>query len=202
MGRASKNMKIYLVRHGETGWNKEGRLQGRKDISLNQHGIAQMEDIGKWFCDTNVPFDEIIISPLRRAVESAAIIAEIVGFKKEAIVQESLMLERSFGDAEGLLWQERLESGLTDEELGMETVDEVCNRARDCITKIMDHYKGKNILIVAHGAILKAMLVALTNGDIPYESDKVKLAQGMITIVDYKCGSVQVEEKKINQTVK
>lgn len=112
------------------------------------------------------------------------------------------MLERSFGDAEGLLWQERLESGLTDEELGMETVDEVCNRARDCITKIMDHYKGKNILIVAHGAILKAMLVALTNGDISYESDKVKLAQGMITIVDYKCGSVQVEEKKINQTVK
>ena len=39
-------------------------------------------------------------------------------------------------------------SGLTDEELGMETVDEVCNRARDCITKIMDPYKGKNILIV------------------------------------------------------
>lgn len=49
---------------------------------------------------------------------------------------------------------------------------------------------------------MKAMLVALTNGDISYESDKVKLAQGMITIVDYKCGSVQVEEKKINQTVK
>lgn len=79
-------MKIYLVRHGETEWNKEGRLQGRKDVSLTQHGIAQMEDIGKWFCDTKVPFDEIIISPLRRAVESAAIIAEIIGFKKEAIV--------------------------------------------------------------------------------------------------------------------
>lgn len=191
-------MKIYLVRHGETEWNKEGRLQGRKDVPLNQHGIEQMEEIGKWVLHNEVEADIIISSPLNRAIASAKIIAKRSSYDISKIVLEPLLVERSFGDAEGLLWQERLESGLTDEALGMEMVDEVCNRARDCITKILDHYKGKNILIVAHGAIIKAVLVALTNGDISYESEKVKLAQGMITIVDCECEPIQIEEKKIN----
>ncbi len=190
-------MKIYFVRHGETDWNKEGRLQGRKDIPLNEYGIEQMEKLGDWFFRDKVEVDVIISSPLNRARKSAEIIAQKSGYDICKIVLEPLLVERSFGKAEGLLWQERLASELTDEELEMESVSKLCDRAKECIAKIIDEYEGDNILLVAHGAIIKAVLVALTKGDISYESNKVKLAQGMVTIVNYENGSVQIKEEKI-----
>ena len=68
-------MRIYLMRHGETDWNREGRLQGRMDIAMNATGIRQMQEAGAGLRDRGISFDKILASPLRRAVESAEIIA-------------------------------------------------------------------------------------------------------------------------------
>ena len=97
-------MKIYLIRHGETDWNREGRLQGRTDIPLNQHGITQMERIGDYMADGGYRIDKIITSPLQRAGMSAEIIAFRIGYEKSRIIVEPLFTERSFGDAEGTIW--------------------------------------------------------------------------------------------------
>ena len=65
-------MKIYLIRHGETDWNLEQRLQGAMDIPLNENGIELARETARGLRD--VPFDVIYTSPLRRARQTAEII--------------------------------------------------------------------------------------------------------------------------------
>ena len=68
-------MKIYLVRHGETDWNKERKIQGQVDIPLNAFGIHLAEETAKGLRD--IPFDICFSSPLGRAKDTARIILEI-----------------------------------------------------------------------------------------------------------------------------
>lgn len=64
-------MKFYLLRHGQTDWNREGRLQGCKDIPLNDYGRVQMLAIAEQLQKLNFQVDIIISSPLDRAKESS-----------------------------------------------------------------------------------------------------------------------------------
>lgn len=63
---------IYIVRHGQTDWNLEGRYQGRTDIDLNETGIKQAEKIRQEL--KSVKFDKVFSSPLKRAYKTAQII--------------------------------------------------------------------------------------------------------------------------------
>lgn len=67
-------MEICLVRHGETDWNKVGKIQGHTDIELNENGIRQAYACAEYL--NNAPFELIITSPLKRAKQTAEIIAE------------------------------------------------------------------------------------------------------------------------------
>jgi len=78
-------MKIYLLRHGETDWYKEGRLQGHTDIPLNQNGIMQINLAGDYLVLINEIIDVVISSPLMRAVKSAEIISMKVGYQPECV---------------------------------------------------------------------------------------------------------------------
>ena len=178
-------MKIYLIRHGETDWNREGRLQGRTDIPLNQHGITQMERIGDYMADGGYRIDKIITSPLQRAGMSAEIIAFRIGYEKSRIIVEPLFTERSFGDAEGTIWTAGM--CLDNGKYGEESVEELCGRAAAGIKKYIAGENG-NILIVAHGAILKALIVALTKGEIAYTDPGVVIEQGGILCIQYEDG--------------
>lgn len=66
-------MILYIIRHGETEWNKMGKMQGRTDISLSEDG-RKLAQNGRWI--KNVKFDYIFSSPLERAYETAYIIIE------------------------------------------------------------------------------------------------------------------------------
>lgn len=178
-------MEIYLVRHGETDWNKEGRLQGRTDIPMNQNGISQMKRIGDYMADGGYRVDKIITSPLQRAGMSAEIIASRIGYERSGIIIEPLFTERSFGDAEGTVWTAGM--CLNDGKYGEESVKELCGRAAAGIGKYATGENG-NILIVAHGAILKALIVALTKGEIAYTDSSVVIEQGSILCVEYEDG--------------
>jgi len=88
-------MNLYIVRHGETDWNKNKKIQGLTDIELNEKGIYQANKMKEKLL--NVNFDICICSPLKRAVKTAQI---IVDQKCDIIVNEAL-LERCFGNYEG-----------------------------------------------------------------------------------------------------
>ena len=95
---------IYLTRHGETTWNREGRRQGHKDSPLTARGIVQAEAVGRRlrreFTDSSAV--RIISSPLGRAMATAAIIARCLGIAQESIVAEPLLSEHNMGCWQGL----------------------------------------------------------------------------------------------------
>lgn len=169
-------MKFYLLRHGQTDWNREGRLQGCKDIPLNDYGRGQMYAIAEQLQDLNFQVDLIVSSPLDRAKESAEIIAEKTGFAGKIIYDDNFV-ERSFGLAEGMVWNSEI--NLEDEKYGAESVEDVCKRARQAIDKYM-HYESKSILIVAHGAILAAVKHVLSQGMLAYYDSSVPIIQGNV----------------------
>mgnify|MGYP005787675381 FL=1 len=95
-------MEILVTRHGQTDWNALGKLQGQTDIELNNIGRQQAKETGKLIKDENI--DLIITSPLKRAVETAKIIN--TNFKVN-IVEDDRLMERKYGESEGLTKDER-----------------------------------------------------------------------------------------------
>ncbi len=95
---------IYLTRHGETTWNREGRRQGHKDSPLTARGIVQAEAVGRRLLRelTDSSAVRIISSPLGRAMATAAIIARCFGVVQENIVAEPLLSEHNMGCWQGL----------------------------------------------------------------------------------------------------
>lgn len=92
-------MDIYLIRHGETDWNRMKKLQGTTDIPLNAYGIELAEKTAEGLKD--VPFDRIYTSPLIRARKTAEIIR---GDRPIEIIETDGLKEISFGDYEGLCY--------------------------------------------------------------------------------------------------
>ncbi len=92
---------IYLARHGETSWNKLGLAQGSKnDIELNDNGINQSTQLGKYLRDNRINgqnFDLILCSPLKRAKKTAQIIADLIGYDQQNIIQMNELTETDMG---------------------------------------------------------------------------------------------------------
>lgn len=185
-------MYIYLLRHGETNWNLEGRLQGQRDVMMNERGISQIQKAGEILAGLNVNIEVILASPLMRALKSAEIVADRLGYAAENIVTEPLFMERSFGGAEGLIYKEIEKDFLKNKFQKVETVDALCERAGKAFQKTVESHEGKNILIAAHGAVLKALIQWITNGNIKYESPQVKFFSGSIYLLEYDNGIVEI----------
>ena len=96
------HLTLGLLRHGETDWNVASRLQGTSDIALNETGIAQAMTAAKAIDGSE--WDLIIASPLSRARDTARIVAESNALGEITI--EPLLMERAFGEAEGLNYHE------------------------------------------------------------------------------------------------
>lgn len=153
-------MKVFITRHGQTKWNALGRLQGRKDIELNEIGKEQALITGKKIKDEKI--DIIITSPLKRARETAGIINK--QFDVE-IVEDDRLMERSYGDFEGITKPELKEKKNQYPEIddafnylkninifNIETMQDLCARIYEFLDEITTKYKGKNVLIVTHGS--------------------------------------------------
>ncbi len=100
--------RILFVRHGETDWNVEGRLQGQTDIPLNQLGRHQAEDVGRRLKKLLVDpaSSEWIVSPLGRTRETAEIARLALGLDPLAYSLEDQLKEITFGEWEGFTWAE------------------------------------------------------------------------------------------------
>lgn len=154
-------MELYIVRHGRTGWNELGLIQGSSDIPLLEEGREMARKTGEGL--RNIEFDAIYASPLSRALETAQIIA---GKRNLEIQKEQRLREMGFGVCEG-------EQYLRDSDLlqdfydapaqyrapeGGESFFDVCARADDFLSELLKkHGREERILIVAHAAINQAL---------------------------------------------
>ena len=93
---------IYLVRHGESEWNREGRIQGQFNSPLTEFGVAQAKAISSFLSD-HLSYDQIQIysSPLGRAQQTAEIIAEGINQSVESIIMEPRLNDFNLGEIAG-----------------------------------------------------------------------------------------------------
>ena len=96
-------MELYIVRHGETNWNKLGKLQGSVDTQLNENGIALAEKTAEGMHKEGIVFDKIFSSPYARAFQTARILSK--GSRCPIEISEDIR-EMGFGKYEGVLSRE------------------------------------------------------------------------------------------------
>ena len=177
-------MKIILLRHGETHWNTERRLQGCKDLPMNDHGIEQIKNAGLRLASAELHIDHIQSSPLERAYKSAQIVAEALGYPASDITTSPLFLERGFGECEGITYEEAQARYPDGNYPGMETLDELYDRAASALDFLEAQYPGQTVLVASHGAFIKAALGIASKGRITYFDDSVWVGNGTICILE------------------
>ena len=171
-------MDIYLLRHGETDWNKKQLLQGHTDIPLNERGRAQVEDTVRRLRALDMRMDAVVSSPLKRARETAEIAARILEYPQEKIVVEDLLIERGFGEGEGMLLEEMKAQYPDSDCPGMESKEALVRRSGQAFQKIASVFSdAERILLTAHGAVL---LEAVSEETIPYTGRAACITQGSI----------------------
>jgi len=177
---------IYVVRHGETDWNKEGKLQGWANTHLNQTGINQAKKIAKWF--KNIEIDNIYSSDLTRTQETAKFIC--LDKKLKAIIT-SLLRGRNFDQVSSLTWEELkanhpdIYKNIMDEsdevwsKLGIESIMSLKSRIQSFFNKINPN--DEHIAIITHGATRRHMLRFF---GLITSTQRPKTSNASITIID------------------
>ena len=162
---------ILLLRHGETVWNREHRVQGRLDSPLTERGIEQARRYGERLRLLLDPADghQLISSPLGRALQTATIIAETLGWSDDGITTDERLSEMAWGRWDGLtaaeieakdpeLWQARIDDRWTRPPPGGgETQQDIFDRATAWLATIEPCAR---LVVVAHGALGRAVRVA------------------------------------------
>ncbi len=170
---------IYLIRHGETDWNSEKRIQGREDIPLNDRGREQALLLRKVF--EHISLDAAVSSPLLRAHDTASVIADAHGL---SVITEPDLIEREFGILSAKSYEERdnMEALFKDSPLpGMEDGRALKKR----MMAVIERYCASdfnNIVMVSHGAAIKAALRVMTDDDLSRKN--VWLKNCCINIID------------------
>lgn len=148
---------ICFLRHGQTDWNLQFKMQGREEVPLNETGIAQARDAALGLRDAKqraaLTWTKIISSPLGRAVETAKIIKEAVECDNFEINEG--VIERDFGELSGLVYEEfsRATFNNVPEVKTVETVEDLVKRTNDFIKGNVSI--GERVLVVTHGAITR-----------------------------------------------
>jgi broad specificity phosphatase PhoE len=147
---------ILLVRHGETDWNVQRRVQGHSDTPLNETGREQARALADELAEEQI--DAVYSSDLVRAHETARIVAESHGLGVTAIPD---LRERHFGTWEGLSDNEVLER-FPEAETGTwgdgESRHEMAQRVFDALERIADTHPAGRVVVVSHGGPLRAVL--------------------------------------------
>lgn len=146
---------LYLVRHGETEWNRQRRIQGSADIPLNDLGREQAAETGRLL--TRRDWDAIYASPLSRALETARIIAKETGLPEPQTLDS--IVERAYGDAEGLDWRE-VDRLFPDDTVvpGRESREAVGARVIPALVDLAESHPGQAIIVVSHGGVIRSVL--------------------------------------------
>ena len=168
---------LYIIRHGRTVWNAAGKIQGSADIELTEDGRMGAVLTGKAWEAVRLHFDAVYSSPLKRAYETALLVSNYTGLE---VQKDDRLRELNFGVLEGQSF-EHIQDADYDPEHGCfftrpelyqrpdggESLEEICGRATGFLSEVLEKYKeGQRILIVAHGAMNKALMLTLKHGEI------------------------------------
>ena len=175
---------VYLIRHGETDWNVQRRLQGHQDVPLNSLGLQQAEKVALRLAKERL--DAIYSSDLQRARRTAERIAY---YQQKTVMLHRGLRERSYGPFEGKRWDEipGYREGLRSRRLrieGAESWEQMQRRAVDTLTEIVTRHPGMRIAVVSHGGTINAIL-AYIEGD---GEARYKIANTSVTCVSYLSG--------------
>ena len=140
---------LYLTRHGETVDNANQIMQGQTQGQLNEKGISQAEQLRDQLAAEH--FDAIVSSDLKRAIDTAKILAVPHGLP---ITTTPLLRERDWGSFTGRFIPDLKDEPWPDD---IESLPALLSRARQFLDYIRTHYQGKRVLAVGHGIVNKAI---------------------------------------------
>ena len=172
-------IEVYLVRHGETDYNRLGKIQGRMNIVLNNRGRRQIRELREILKDVN--FDICFSSPLSRTMETAMI---LVG-ERVLINTDSRLLERDFGLLEGQPFSKYDAHKYWDYYLnysddGVEKIQDIFKRVISFIDYLRENYQYKTVLIVSHEATIRAIYHVLNHTDLSSRLLDFKMGNGHV----------------------
>mgnify|MGYP000040504373 CR=1 FL=1 len=182
--------KVYLVRHGETEWNASSKVQGNMDTELNDKGIKQAELVALRLAKENI--DVLYTSSLKRAKATAEMIGKQIKLEVNELHE---FREICLGPWEGLTLKEINESYTEHYRIyrespsdfnmpGAETFLQVSERFCNAINNITTQNKDKNIVIVSHGAAIKAAIITILGIDIVHYN-KFRIDNASISILNF-----------------
>jgi 2,3-bisphosphoglycerate-dependent phosphoglycerate mutase len=165
---------LVLLRHGESQWNKENRFTGWIDVDLSERGEQEAYAAGQIL--RTIPLDAVFTSALRRAIRTAEIALEAAGKSHLPITKDAALNERHYGDLQGLnkdevaqtygqeqfkLWRRSYDVAPPNGESLKMTQERVLPYYQQHILPLLK--AGNNVLVVAHGNSLRALVMALEN---------------------------------------
>jgi broad specificity phosphatase PhoE len=196
---------LHIIRHGQTDWNAEKRLQGHIDIPLNEKGKAEAEIIAEEF--KNRGLSAIYSSPLQRAHITAQIINR---HHQHDIKLHDALKEATYGPYEGMKMEEYYAKG--GEALASlrllplrerlhfkiaaeaESYYEVYQRVEPLLNQIINDHLGEEVLIVSHGRLMGSIIAMIAGEDI----HDIKIENtGCLTLIGNKSGLVIQDHKRI-----
>jgi broad specificity phosphatase PhoE len=183
--------RLFLVRHGETDWNREGRLQGGKDIPLNALGRMQAEEAARRLKALTPDYASVdyLCSPMERARETMTILRRELDLPSDGFRIDERLRELTFGDWEGFTWREVRKS---ERELaqarerdkwgfvppGGESYRMLAERIRPALETL-----SPDTVMVSHGGVARAVL-ALIGAVGTVDAARVEIWQGKILVVE------------------
>ncbi|MFQ2273008.1 histidine phosphatase family protein [Aeromonas hydrophila] len=184
-------MQLVVMRHGQTPANAEERYQGAQDIGLSDTGVAQISAQARALAMAQAPFQRLLSSPLLRARQSAALVADELGLPVTLV---PAFRERHVGVFEGLtqqearerypaLWARNITRRWTEAPPGGESLDAVIARVGQ---ELAQSGRQERVLLVAHGVVAKVIRALTVAGfDDFFEW---QLANGAVLEVSLACG--------------
>jgi 2,3-bisphosphoglycerate-dependent phosphoglycerate mutase len=165
--------RIIAVRHGETAWNVDARIQGQQDIGLNETGRWQARRVGEALAEEDI--SAVYSSDLGRAHETAQSIAVVAGIP---VVPHEGLRERGFGMFEGKTvdeihqtwpdhaqnWRKRIPDWAPPE--GGESLLQLRERVTRTLHALASRHPGEQIVVVAHGGVLDALYRVATGQEV------------------------------------
>jgi uncharacterized phosphatase len=178
---------LYLVRHGETDWNLQRRIQGSTDIPLNITGRKQASNTGRLLARRH--WDAVITSPLSRAAETAQIIAAELDLPAPESLPE--LVERAYGEAEGLDDRQLARRYPANTPVpGRESRDDVARRVLPALMQLAEDRPGQHLVLTTHGGVIRTVLEAVAPASKVHRG--VRITNGSIHSFRYSGGVLKL----------
>ena len=184
---------LYLIRHAQTEWNEQNRLQGQSDLPLSPRGLEQARCVGRYFAGR--PIQALYTSHLQRSAQTAEAISRTTGVTAGV---DADLSEIGFGKWEGLTTEaidaqfegafQRWRTAPSQVSIpGGEPLEDFRVRVRRGLAKISQRHQEEHVAVVCHGGVIGALIADWLDADYDFVIRRVALVNGGISAIDHRC---------------